>query len=116
MNKPAEFSFQEGVHKDLDFDVNPSELYLLLQRRDWDGATQRLKDCPDEATYWVSRKEVDGKLRWRLLPIHGAIIFCAPDTMIRTLLETYPEAVSAKDDQGMLPLHLSYRMGSPAPV
>jgi len=104
------------LNQELDFDVNPSELYLLLQRRDWDGATERLKECPHEATHWISRRELDGKLRWRLLPIHGAIIFSAPDTMVRQLVESYPDSVSMKDDQGMLPLHLSYRMGSPASV
>ena len=112
----SEIVFQQELHKELDFDENPSELYLLLQRRDWNGAMERVASFPEEATYWISRKEVDGKLRWRLLPIHGAIIFCAPETMIKCLLEAYPESASAKDDQGMLPLHLSYRMGSPAPV
>lgn len=116
MKFPTEVVFEKELHKELDFDVNPSELYLMLQRRDWIGATQHLKRNPEEATYWISRKELDGKLRWRLLPIHGAIIFSAPDTMIQSLVDAYPASVSSKDDQGMLPLHLSYRMGSPASV
>lgn len=104
------------LHMELDFDVNPSELYLLLQRRDWKTAEARLAEHPEEATYWVSRKELDGTLRWRLLPIHGAIIFNATPSMVEALLESYPVAISCKDDQGMLPLHLSYRMGSSAEV
>lgn len=85
------FAFQEGIHKELDFDVNPSEVYLLLQRRDWNGAVQRLRTHPEEATYWISRREADGKLRWRLLPIHGAIIFCAPDTTVKSLIDAFPD-------------------------
>ncbi|GKY94453.1 hypothetical protein MPSEU_000411200 [Mayamaea pseudoterrestris] len=102
----------KALSVELDFDVDPSELYLLLQRRDWEGAIEKARESPEETTHWVSRKEVDGKLRWRLLPIHGAIIFGAPDHVLKALLDVYPGSVSAKDDQGMLPLHLSYRMGS----
>lgn len=114
---PIEIVVSEAeLHKELDFDANPSELYLLLQRRDWTAAEDRCKEHPEEATHWVSRKEADGKLRWRLLPIHGAIIFNAPEKIVKALLEAYPACVQAKDDQGMLPLHLSYRMNSPQNV
>ena len=102
----------KDLHLELDFDSSPTELYLLLQRRDWDGSILRAHEFPEETTHWVSRKEMDGKLRWRLLPIHGAIIFGAPDHVLKALLAVYPGSVHAKDDQGMLPLHLSYRMGS----
>ena len=29
----------------------------------------------DQAKIWVVRKERDGKLRWRMMPIHASIIF-----------------------------------------
>ena len=100
------------LHQELDFDENPSPLYLFLQQQEWFEVVERLQSHPEEATNWISRKEVDGKMRWRLLPIHGAIIFHAPVHVVQALLEAHPGSISAKDDQGMLPLHLSYRMGS----
>eukprot|EP00523_Entomoneis_sp_CCMP467_P015044 CAMPEP_0168775842 /NCGR_PEP_ID=MMETSP0725-20121227/5725_1 /TAXON_ID=265536 /ORGANISM="Amphiprora sp., Strain CCMP467" /LENGTH=553 /DNA_ID=CAMNT_0008825493 /DNA_START=58 /DNA_END=1722 /DNA_ORIENTATION=- len=62
-----------------------------------------------EAAIWVVRKERDGRLRWRLLPLHAALIFNAPLPVVEILLRTFPEASTMKDDQGMLPLHLACR-------
>jgi hypothetical protein len=107
-----QFDFDLGLHKELDFDDNPSALYLSLQERNWDDSLSRIKSHPEEATFWVVRKEEGGNLRWKLLPIHAAIIFAAPVEVVKTLADAYPEGVAAQDDQGMLPLHLSYRMGS----
>lgn len=94
-----------------DYDTNPTELYLSVQRKDWDGAVERSATCPHEASTWVSRKEADGKLRWRLLPLHAAIIFRAPERTVSALLFAYAQGAACKDDQGMLPLHLAFRNG-----
>lgn len=63
----------------------------------------------EQAATWVTRKEPDGKLRWRLLPIHASVIFRAPLRLVRTLLAVHPRGAKCKDDQGMLPLHLAFR-------
>jgi len=55
------------------------------------------------------RKESNGKLRWRMLPLHAALMFQAPFGVVEALLEAHPAAAAAKDDQGMLPLHLALR-------
>lgn len=94
-----------------DYDTNPTELYLSVQRKDWDGAVERSATCPHEASTWVSRKEADGKLRWRLLPLHAAIIFRAPERTVSALLFAFAQGAACKDDQGMLPLHLAFRNG-----
>ena len=94
-----------------DYDTNPTELYLAVQRKDWEGAVDRVVACPQEASTWVSRKEADGKLRWRLLPLHAAIIFRAPEKTISALLGAFSQGAACKDDQGMLPLHLAFRNG-----
>ncbi|KAL3913532.1 MAG: hypothetical protein SGARI_000610, partial [Bacillariaceae sp.] len=51
----------------------------------------------------------NGKLRWRLLPLHAAVIFGSPLKLIELLLADFPPATQSKDDQGMLPLHLAFR-------
>lgn len=95
-----------------DYDTNPTNIFLELQRKEWVAAAKRAVDAPDEARTWVSRKEKHGKLRWRLLPIHAAIIFKATENVVKSLLAAYPKGAQSKDDQGMLPLHLAFRHGS----
>ncbi|KAL3807750.1 hypothetical protein ACHAXA_003379 [Cyclostephanos tholiformis] len=94
-----------------DYDVNPTALYLAVQRKDWEAASNLAAVSAQEASTWVSRKEADGKLRWRLLPLHAAIIFRAPERAISALLNAFSQGAACKDDQGMLPLHLAFRNG-----
>jgi hypothetical protein len=97
---------------ELDFDDNPTQLFLSLQHKDWESALVRSKNAPEEACIWISRKEDDGEsIRWRLLPIHAAIIFGAPANVTEAVLECFPLGARARDDQGMLPLHLVFRQG-----
>ena len=83
-----------------DYDANPTALYLAVQRKDWDGAVERSATHPHEAGTWVSRRESDGRLRWRLLPLHAAVIFRAPERTISSLLFAYVQGAACKDDQG----------------
>lgn len=112
-----------------DYDQSPTELYKLIENKKWSLLLQRLEqeegdgsdgevatlttlsssNIHQQASVWVVRKEVNGRLRWRLLPLHAAIIFQAPVAVTEALLEAYPAAASQKDDQGMLPLHLAFR-------
>lgn len=113
-----------------DYEQSPTPLYLAIEAKEWDAVLEMMEndDYPNDeiphkkgnrrpypmspkqqARCWVVRKEKDGRLRWRLLPIHAAIIFDANATVIDALLEAYPESASQKDDQGMLPLHLAFR-------
>jgi hypothetical protein len=100
-----------GGLADCDYDVNPTELYLAIQRKDWESATNLAATFPKEASTWVSRMEINGKLRWRLLPLHAAIIFRAPNSAVSALLSAYSQGIACKDDQKMLPLHLALRHG-----
>lgn len=59
-----------------------------------------------QAEMWIVRKEPNGRLKWRILPLHVAIIFRAPYSVIEAILQSSPLSSSKKDDQGMLPLHL----------
>jgi hypothetical protein len=122
-----EFVEEEGVVKQVlktldylderNFDTDPTELYVCLMRKDWTTAYTRALDFPKEACAWIYRKEVDGvALRWRLLPIHAAIIFSAPERIIDALLLNFPDSVMARDDQGMTPVHLAIRMSTSASI
>lgn len=104
-----------------DYDQNPTILYQAIEAKQWDYATSLFTnrgankhnenevDEEDASATWVIRKESNGKLRWRLLPLHAAIIFGTPLKLIELLLADYPLAAQCKDDRGMLPLHLAFR-------
>jgi len=94
-----------------DYDKNPTVLYEAIEAKQWEYAINLFAkdDVGDQASTWVVRKETNGKLRWRILPLHAAVIFGSPVKLVECLLEEYPEAARCKDDQGMLPLHLCFR-------
>jgi len=103
---------------EVDYDVNATVLYKNIESRRWDKALEfLLKECEETilsaCSTWVIRKEKNGKLRWRLLPVHGAIMFGAPLEVVESLLEAFPYGARCKDDQGMLPLHLAFRNDAP---
>uniref|UniRef100_A0A7S4JAZ6 Uncharacterized protein n=1 Tax=Odontella aurita TaxID=265563 RepID=A0A7S4JAZ6_9STRA len=56
-----------------------------------------------------SRSSSSKRTRWRLLPLHAAILFDAPAHVIEALLEVLPSAARSRDDKGYLPLHLACR-------
>jgi len=100
--------------RECDYDKSPTQLYRLIQNKDWNACLELLTIDPDDdvdlqACTWVVRKEKNSRLRWRLLPLHAAIIFQAPPAVVEGLLQVYPHAAACKDDQGMLPLHLALR-------
>lgn len=97
-----------------DYDKSPTDLYKSLERREWNAIVERLEDETEsefrqQASIWVIRKEPSGKLRWRLLPLHAALVLGAPAAVTEAVLEANANAASQKDDQGMLPLHLAFR-------
>lgn len=92
-----------------DYDTNATVLYELLESSTWERARARCKSHPEEVRTWIIRKDKSLSVRWKLLPLHAAIIFQSPNFLVSALLDQYPAAVSKKDDQGMLPLHLAFR-------
>jgi len=105
----AEEEEEEPATEEREFDKNPTILYALVQKKLWKEAIARAKSNPEEAHAFIVRKEKDGRIRWRLLPIHAAIVFKAPESVVEALLTAFPKGSEEKDDQGMLPLHLAFR-------
>jgi len=67
---------------------------------------------PRSGTAMTTTTTKQKTVRWRMLPLHAALLFNGPIEVIKTLIKIYPQACSAHDDQGMLPLHLAFRNGS----
>lgn len=91
-----------------DYDQNVTTLYELLESSQWDQARLRCRTHPQETQTWIVRRDATCT-RWKLLPLHAAVIFQAPAAVIESLLQEYPIAAGKRDDQGMLPLHLAFR-------
>jgi hypothetical protein len=93
-----------------DYDTNISHLYSLLESSQWDKVRIRCRTNPKEVRTWIVRRDQkNSKVRWKLLPLHAAVIFQAPTDVVANILNGYPIAAAKKDDQGMLPLHLAFR-------
>ena len=109
-----------------DYDASPTGLYALIEKRQWADALTLLTNLEHyaaltQASTWVIRREEGGgttiaaetsgqrKVRWRLLPLHAALIFRGPLGIVEALLRAYPGAARCRDDQGMTPAHLAFR-------
>ena len=125
-SQPPPSSTSSVAPKEVDYYLNPTELFRWINYRRWDGARTRAQSHPDEAATWiVSRHSSDGRILWRHLPLHlvcmqreaavavedhgdaNAILAARQmENLVDVLLDSYPEGASSPDDQGMLPLHL----------
>jgi hypothetical protein len=92
-----------------DFEKNPTAIYLLIQQQDWDGVEYQAPNFPEEVRTFVYRRNPDGVLKWRLLPIHCAILHDAPFSALDALMKAYRASAQAQDDHGMLPIHLAIK-------
>mmetsp|Transcript_8709 Transcript_8709/g.12853 ORF Transcript_8709/g.12853 Transcript_8709/m.12853 type:complete len:846 (+) Transcript_8709:57-2594(+) len=92
--------------------TNQTELYRLIENKDWNNAILRCGDCPKEAAIWRVLKDAEGRVCWRELPLHRACHLKPPTELIEALLNAYPDGLQAKDKFGMLPLHVACEYGA----
>jgi len=108
-----------------DFDKNPSRLIKRIVAHKWNDAIDLLaedEEPTDEnaasasdakkksmCATWAVRYEENEDIRWRVLPIHAALIHGAPLQLIKDLIHFHPKATTCADDQGNLPIHLAFR-------
>jgi len=109
-----------------DYDKNVTNLYDAIEKGAWDSILHFLitnkwsfvsfnndPQSPEAQTRtWVTRFDPSGRVRWSQLPLHAAIIFHAPFSVVEALVDIYPLSVQCTDDQRMLPLHLAVRSGA----
>jgi hypothetical protein len=93
-----------------DYDEEKGELFYHLENKNWSEAALVARRCPEQASYFISRKNFDGSLRWRMLPIHSAIIYDAPPDILQAICAAFPEGIQGQDDRGVHPLQLAYRL------
>ena len=106
------FLFLTGPRgREADYDVNPTELYQLIEDQEWVTAAQRAEYNPREAKIFIYRRDRRDptKYKWRMLPLHAAILMSAPISVIKALLTAFPKATQYPDDTGDYPIHLAVK-------
>jgi hypothetical protein len=94
---------------EVDYEKNPTILYQLILKRDWENVILRTRNYDEEARVFVYRCDDQGLLKWRLLPIHCAILHDSPPDVVEALLKAYRAGAREQDDHGMLPIHLAIK-------
>ncbi len=97
--------FSNAFVEDIPSENNHTELFGAIHEKDWNKSLQCLNLRPQEAKTWSSKVTSDGEITWKRLPIHEACIHNAPQTVIATLLQAFPESYAAIDLNNRLPLH-----------
>ena len=114
-----------------DYDTQCTKLYKIIEEKQWEEVlyypesgkfydttifTTMLGNEPDppsvQVRTWVTALDETGDVRWCQLPLHAAITFQAPFSVIARLVEIYPKCVRCADDQDLLPLHYAFRFGA----
>lgn len=100
---------QEVGLQEVEYDLNPTDLYDYICKSDWESALYTIASNPIEANIWVVKREVRsfecGEIACRFLPLHSACARNPPLSIISALIDAYPEGCAARDDNGMYPLH-----------
>lgn len=122
-------STDEGI-LECDYDTQVTKLYQSIEERQWEDVLYFLEtgkwyntsifnafgeqgDSPSvQARTWVTALDETGNVRWCQLPLHAAVTFLAPISVIQKLIEINPKSVRCADDQDMLPLHYAFRFGA----
>ena len=92
---------------EVDYDLNPTDLYTCICACDWDNALVALERKPIESKTWVVKSDPcsDDDDAVRFLPLHSACARQPPLDIVISLLTAFSEASSIIDDNGMYPLH-----------
>lgn len=98
---------------EVDFEKNPTALYQFILKQEWDKVILRAKNFDEEARVFVYRCDDQGLLKWRLLPLHCALLHDSPSDVVEAILKAYPAGARAQDDHGMLPIHLAIKKHAP---
>jgi hypothetical protein len=124
---------RELLASECDFDSGPTNIWTLIEERDWNGVKYQAEHFPDEVKTYVFRRNNNksdnygsstatatataaaaggsdsSSIRWRILPLHAAVISDAPGDVIQSLLKSYRDGAKSTDDQGMLPIHIAIK-------
>eukprot|EP00581_Thalassiosira_minuscula_P001793 CAMPEP_0183744824 /NCGR_PEP_ID=MMETSP0737-20130205/65927_1 /TAXON_ID=385413 /ORGANISM="Thalassiosira miniscula, Strain CCMP1093" /LENGTH=1321 /DNA_ID=CAMNT_0025980477 /DNA_START=126 /DNA_END=4091 /DNA_ORIENTATION=+ len=94
---------------------HPDEARVWVYRKSKPEKAPNVPDADDHSKAMVVQHTAlvvhDGnempKYRWKLLPLHAAIVLGAPTEIIQDIVRAYPNAAKRTDERGSLPVHLA---------
>lgn len=86
-------------------EFSPTELYSLIEAKEWDAAVKRLLEAPKEGSTWVG--SCIKKENAKYLPLHLACKLRAPLLLVAVLIQTYPKGLQKRAKLGKLPIHFA---------
>lgn len=98
-----------SLYREVEYSSNPTELCRYIEKKQFSEAIEHCIKYPEESATWIVKKDEYGAVRWRMLPVHTALMIHSGDALIKTLLDTYPDGAKEPDDQGMLAIHFAFR-------
>lgn len=131
-NAPPKILKLKEIEFFCDYNTDCSPLFKRIAKEDWDSVNLFLTegkwsrdtlltsvlqflalDTIDLDTFYpleqvmtlVTRCDDNQKLMWARLPIHLALLLRAPLSVIRNLVNAFPESLAFPDNDGCLPLH-----------
>lgn len=72
-----------------------SDIYYLMQAKDWNAVIERIDENPDLVSTWISKTE--GPNKWCLLPVHWSVVFQAPPHVVVKLYYIDPLVQGSTD-------------------
>ena len=110
--KSCDINWVDTEAWEVDYDKAPTDLFQALEARQFCYAesmynqqnVQFNKECK---TWVVARGQKKDQLRFRALPLHAALVFGAPDDLVKNIFTSYPLAARGRDVKGRLPIHLA---------
>ena len=105
---PSEFDLIADRDIEVDYDFNPTQLYIYISNSDWSETLHSISENPIQARIWVVKTENKydrDESTCRFLPLHSTCAREPPLSVVSALLKAYPEGAAKQDDNGMYPLH-----------
>lgn len=101
-------AFQRGESFWSAREVEPDSLVYYIGRRNWKKALAALERNPEEASQWTKHPHTGA----RYLPLQFGCKYKAPSALMKALIDSYPEGLSApSQEHDMLALHLACQHG-----
>lgn len=96
----------------LNLSSGDNSFYEMIKKAEWENVLAHLERFPDSCHKWFIKLNGEDKILWRVLPLHAAVIYGAPESVVRELLLVYRDGAKCQDDAGLLPLHFALNVGS----
>ena len=99
---------RRGTSNEVDAVRNPTEVFQRINSGDWEGALDAVRNNPQKARIWISRRTSDNDgLVWQYLPLHLICLQRRPPLeLLQALLQLYPHAASLPTPHDSnLPIH-----------